>query len=110
MIFPSDPLHVPRHPSQLYEAFAEGVFLSLMLWTMNRREARLHGTRAGLLTGMFLLGYAVLRFLLEFTREPDAQLGLVLGPFSMGQLLSLLMLLVGAIVLWLSVHSRPVTE
>ena len=92
MIFPSDPLHVPRHPSQLYEALAEGVLLSLVLWTLDRRQARLHHSRAGLLTGTFLVGYALLRFLLEFTREPDAQLGLVVGPFSMGQLLSLLIL------------------
>src|SRR5689334_14398255 len=51
MIFPSDPLHVPRHPSQLYEAVAEGVLLALTLWLLDRRETRLHRTRAGLLTG-----------------------------------------------------------
>ena len=110
MIFPSDPLHVPRHPSQLYEALAEGVFLSIVLWILDRRLARRHHHRAGLLTGTFLVGYAVLRFLLEFTRQPDAQLGLVLGPFSMGQLLSALMLLAGAAVLWLSVRSTPATQ
>jgi phosphatidylglycerol:prolipoprotein diacylglycerol transferase len=100
MIFPSDPLHVPRHPSQLYEALAEGGLLPLVLWTLDGREARLHRHRAGLLTGTFLVGYAVLRFLVEFTRQPDAQLGFVLGPFSMGQLLSLAMLLAGMAVLW----------
>ena len=110
MIFPSDPLHVPRHPSQLYEAVAEGVLLALTLWLLDRRETRLHRTRAGLRTGTFLVGYAVLRFLLEFTREPDAQLGLVLGPLSMGQLLSLLMLLAGGVVLFLSVRSTPATD
>jgi phosphatidylglycerol:prolipoprotein diacylglycerol transferase len=109
MIFPTDPLHVPRHPSQLYEALAEGVVLPLLLWMLDRREARRHSARGGLITGTFLVGYAVLRFLLEFTREPDAQLGLVLGPLSMGQLLSLLMLLAGAVVLWLSVRSEPAT-
>ena len=106
MIFPTDPLHVPRHPSQLYEAFAEGVVLPLVLWMLDRRGARLHRGRAGLLTGTFLVGYAMLRFLLEFTRQPDAQLGLVFGPFSMGQLLSLLMLLAGMVVLWLSTRRQ----
>ena len=109
MIFPSDPLHVPRHPSQLYEAFAEGVVLSLVLCMLDRREVRLHHSRGGLLTGTFLVGYAVLRFLLEFTRQPDAQLGLVFGPFSMGQLLSLLMLIVGVAVLWSSVRRHQAT-
>jgi phosphatidylglycerol:prolipoprotein diacylglycerol transferase len=99
MIFPSDPLHVPRHPSQLYEAFAEGVLLSALLWWVDS-VARARGfERPGLITGLFLLGYAIIRFSLEFTRAPDAQLGLVLGPLSMGQLLSMIMLAVGAIVL-----------
>ena len=80
-----------------------------MLWTLDRREAGLHRTRAGLLTGTFLAGYAVLRFLLEFTRQPDAQLGFVLGPFSMGQLLSTAMLLAGLTVLWLSARRRDAT-
>jgi phosphatidylglycerol:prolipoprotein diacylglycerol transferase len=95
MVFPADPLHVPRHPSQLYEALAEGVVLSLVLWWLDRRAHANGWYRPGLLTAAFLVGYAVFRFLLEFTRQPDAQLGLVVGPFSMGQLLSLLMLLAG---------------
>ena len=99
MIFPSDPLHVPRHPSQLYEAFAEGVLLSALLWWVDS-VARARGyERRGLITGVFLVGYAIIRFSLEFTRAPDAQLGLVFGPLSMGQLLSLIMLAVGAILL-----------
>ena len=53
----------------------------------------------GLLTGGFLVGYAMLRFLLEFTRQPDPQLGFIVGKFSMGQLLSTIMLLVGIVVL-----------
>jgi phosphatidylglycerol:prolipoprotein diacylglycerol transferase len=55
--------------------------------------------RPGLLTGAFLLGYALVRFSLEFARQPDAQLGLVLGPFSMGQVLSALMAVTGVVVL-----------
>ena len=100
MIFPTDPLHVPRHPSQLYEAFAEGVLLFLVLWLVDRRARALGWYWDGLLTGTFLVGYALLRFLLEFTRQPDPQLGfIVFGKFSMGQLLSTIMLLVGIVVL-----------
>lgn len=98
MIFPRDPLHLPRHPSQLYEAIAEGVLLSLLIWMLDRYSRNLGLYRPGLLTAAFLSGYAILRFLLEFTREPDAQLGLIAGPLSMGQLLSLIMLLAGVIL------------
>jgi phosphatidylglycerol:prolipoprotein diacylglycerol transferase len=96
MIFPSDPLHVPRHPSQLYEAVAEGVLLSALLWWVDGLARSRGYDRPGLITGLFLVGYAIIRFALEFTRAPDAQLGLVIGALSMGQLLSLIMLLSGA--------------
>jgi phosphatidylglycerol:prolipoprotein diacylglycerol transferase len=103
MIFPADPLHVPRHPSQLYEAVAEGVVLFGLLWVLDRLSRKGGWSWDGLLTGAFLVGYALIRFGLEFTRQPDAQLGLVIfGRFSMGQLLSALMLLVGVLVLVLS--------
>ena len=99
MIFPGDPLHVPRHPSQLYEALAEGVLLSAMLWGADR-IARARGfERPGLITALFLLGYATVRFSLEFTREPDSQLRLVLGALSMGQLLSIIMFAAGLALL-----------
>jgi phosphatidylglycerol:prolipoprotein diacylglycerol transferase len=99
MIFPGDRLHLPRHPSQLYEAFSEGILLSAVLWWADR-FARAHGyDRPGLITGLFLVGYAVVRFSLEFTRQPDAQLGLVIGALSMGQLLSMIMFVAGAVLL-----------
>ncbi|MDP9206195.1 MAG: prolipoprotein diacylglyceryl transferase [Gemmatimonadota bacterium] len=92
MIFPADPRQLPRHPSQLYEAVAEGIILSIVLWSIDRWAYRHEWYEVGLVTGVFLIGYAIIRFSLESTREPDAQLGLVLGPLSMGQLLSLIML------------------
>jgi phosphatidylglycerol---prolipoprotein diacylglyceryl transferase len=99
MIFPTDPQHLPRHPSQLYEAFAEGVLLSAVLWGIDR-WAHSHGhSRTGLATGVFLVGYAIIRFSLEFTRQPDAQLGFVVGALSMGQLLSMIMFVAGAALL-----------
>jgi phosphatidylglycerol:prolipoprotein diacylglycerol transferase len=99
MVFPDDPAQVPRHPSELYEAVAEGLLLAAFLWWLDRRARRGQWYRAGLLSGAFLVGYGAIRFLLEFTRSPDRQLGLILGPFSMGQLLSLPMILIGAAIL-----------
>jgi phosphatidylglycerol:prolipoprotein diacylglycerol transferase len=99
MIFPTDPLHLPRHPSQLYEAIGEGIVLFLVLRTLERRALTGGWYRPGLLSGTFLIGYGLLRFLIEFTRQPDPQLGLVLGPFSIGQLLSSLMIVAGMAVL-----------
>ena len=99
MIFPTDPLGVPRHPSQLYEALGEGVLLGALLWLIDGM-ARRHGAyRPGLDTALFLIGYGVIRFLIEYTRQPDAQLGLVLGSLSMGQLLCALMIVAGALLL-----------
>jgi phosphatidylglycerol:prolipoprotein diacylglycerol transferase len=95
MIFPADPRHVPRHPSQLYEAVGEGLLLFLLLQALERRAVARGWYRPGLLAAIFLIGYGVVRFLLEFTRQPDTQLGLVLGPFSAGQLLSGAMIAIG---------------
>lgn len=106
MIFPADPLHLPRHPSQLYEAVAEGIVLFLVLRTLERWSVARGWYRPGLLAGAFLVGYGILRFALEFTRQPDAQLGLVLGPFSMGQLLSAAMIGVGGLLLAVVVPAR----
>ena len=88
MLFPGDP--TPRHPSQLYEAALEGLLLGVVLWSLiYRRRA------AGFVSGMFLAGYAAARFVGEFFREPDAHLGLLLWGLSMGQWLSLPMLVLG---------------
>jgi len=106
MIFPSDPQRVPRHPSQLYEAFAEGVLLSALLWWIDRVARRRGYDRPGLITGSFLVGYAIIRFSLEFTRAPDAQLGLVIGALSMGQLLSMIMFAAGVALLGLILLRR----
>jgi phosphatidylglycerol---prolipoprotein diacylglyceryl transferase len=99
MVFPTDPLQLPRHPSQLYEALGEGLLLSLVLWYIARRNTARQRHAQGLLSAVFLIGYGVVRFTIEFTREPDPQLGLVLGPFSMGQLLSFAMIVAGVVLL-----------
>ncbi|MGH7582592.1 MAG: prolipoprotein diacylglyceryl transferase [Gemmatimonadales bacterium] len=96
MIFPTDPLHLPRHPSQLYEAIGEGIILAVFLFWLERRSLRRGWYRPGVLSAAFLMGYGVIRFLIEFTRQPDPQLGFVLGPFSAGQLLCTAMIIAGA--------------
>ena len=93
-----------RHPSQLYEAVLEGLVIFVVLWWIYLRRHERLGT--GKLGAGFLLLYAAARFLIEFTRQPDAQfvnpshpLGTVLGPLSMGQLLSLLLAVFGVLLL-----------
>lgn len=84
--------HLPRHPSQLYEAALEGVLLFLIVWIYSSRPRP-----TGTVGALFLLGYGVFRFTVEFAREPDAQLGFVaLNWMSMGQILCLPMILFGA--------------
>jgi phosphatidylglycerol:prolipoprotein diacylglycerol transferase len=93
---------VPRHPSQLYEALMEGVVLFAVMFVLSRREGLRE--RFGLLTGIFLVGYAVARIIGEYFREPDAFLGFLAFGTTMGQILSVPMLLAG---LWLIARSRP---
>jgi phosphatidylglycerol:prolipoprotein diacylglycerol transferase len=91
---------VPRHPSQLYEASLEGLLLFLILWKLKDRNFR-----PGILVCVFLGGYGAFRFLVEFVREPDPQLGLLWGFLSMGQVLCLTMIL-GALILWFFLPKR----
>ncbi len=84
----------PRHPSQLYEAVLEGLVLfAVLAWLAHARRGF---ARRGLLAGVFLAGYAVLRTGVEFFREPDAHIGFLAGGVTMGQLLSIPMLFAGA--------------
>jgi phosphatidylglycerol:prolipoprotein diacylglycerol transferase len=102
MVFPTDPQHLPRHPSQLYECFLEGVVLFTILYVLQSR------TRArefpGRITGVFLMGYALVRIVAELFRQPDAQLGFLFWGVTMGQVLSVPLFLVG---LWLVLRARP---
>ncbi len=102
IVFPTDPTHLPRHPSQLYEAACEGILLGILLWLLQawlaRRARSGEGFGDGYLAAAFLVGYGLIRFALEFTRQPDAQLGLIAGPFSMGQILSALTIVAGLIM------------
>jgi phosphatidylglycerol:prolipoprotein diacylglycerol transferase len=89
MIFPAVD-NIPRHPSQLYEFALEGVLLFLVLWTYSSKPRE-----TGTVSALFLIGYGSFRFIAEFTRQPDANLGILSFGMSMGQWLSLPMILVG---------------
>ena len=97
MWFPqADPSPVYRHPSQLYQAALEGVALFVVLWVYSRKPRP-----TGAVSGAFLLGYGVFRFIAEFARQPDDFLGLLGFGLSMGQWLSLPMILAGiALMAW----------
>ena len=104
MIFPGGgPL--ARHPSQLYESLLEGLVLGVILWTLKSRVKR-----HGVIAAGFMLGYAFFRSTVEFFREPDAQLGFVLGPFTMGQLLSIGVLIPGILFLRYSLKRGPLIK
>ncbi|NDF12437.1 MAG: prolipoprotein diacylglyceryl transferase [Proteobacteria bacterium] len=91
MVFPGDPF--ARHPSQLYEAFLEGlVLLFIMLFSFRSEKIR---TKPGTLSGIFLVGYASFRAFVEFFREPDVQIGFIANAITMGQVLCIPMLLLG---------------
>jgi phosphatidylglycerol:prolipoprotein diacylglycerol transferase len=90
MVFPQAGDNLPRHPSQLYQFALEGVLLFILLWWYSRKPRT-----AGTVGAAFLVGYGVLRFIAEFAREPDAFLGLLALRLSMGQWLSLPMIVIG---------------
>jgi phosphatidylglycerol:prolipoprotein diacylglycerol transferase len=102
MVFPAGGAAC-RHPSQLYEAGLEGVFLFTMLWFIGRTPKT-----PGTVLWSFITGYGCCRMAVEFFREPDTHLGFVFGPFSMGQVLSLPMIFLGIFMLVLSY--RPSTS
>ena len=103
MIFPTDPQQLARHPSQLYQFALEGVALFLILWLYSRKP---RPTMA--VSGMFALFYGIFRFIVEFVRVPDAQLGyLAFGWVTMGQILCIPMILGGLLLIWWAYQRDP---
>lgn len=90
IIFPNGGGPYPRHPSQLYEAVLEGLVLMAIVWMVKKRT-----NKYGIIGAFFVGGYGFFRFIIEFFREPDSQLGYYFGLFTMGQLLCVLMMLGG---------------
>ena len=93
VVFPTVDM-MPRHPSQLYEAFFEGMVLYLVILYFYRRKLV-----PGNLTAIFLFLYGIFRFFIEFTREPDEHIGLLYFDLSLGQILSIIVLVLG-LQLW----------
>jgi len=105
MVFPkAGPL--PRHPSQLYEFFLEGVILFIILWFYSKK------TRPRMaVSALFLLCYGCFRFFVEFFRQPDPQLGFVaFGWMTMGQVLSIPMIILGVFLLWYAYYKKLPVE
>ncbi|MGD9739729.1 MAG: prolipoprotein diacylglyceryl transferase [Bauldia sp.] len=100
MVFPADPLQVPRHPSQLYEALTEGVLLFIVLSILIFRFKLLR--RPGFITGAFTAGYGAARTFSEFFREPDIQIGFLSGGLTMGMTLSIPLIVAGIIAMIVS--------
>jgi phosphatidylglycerol:prolipoprotein diacylglycerol transferase len=98
MIFPNAPDRLPRHPSQLYEMLLEGVVMFTVLWLVSLKPRPRY-----LVSGLFALLYGCFRFAVEFVRLPDPQLGyLAFGWLTMGQVLSLPLILVGLVLIFMS--------
>jgi len=105
MYFPQALSYQLRHPSQLYEAFFEGVVLFIILWSLRQK-----GIADGFLFSIYLIGYGCVRFFIEFFRQPDEHLGFLLWSLSMGQILCLLMMAVGVLLIRKQKKVSPSTE
>ena len=101
MYFPLDATGQLRHPSQLYEAFFEGIFLFAVLWGIRKKSLF-----NGFLLSLYLIGYGLVRFFIEFVRKPDFQLGFITGPFTMGQILCFAMISGGMSVFLIKKRSK----
>ncbi|MHB1198845.1 MAG: prolipoprotein diacylglyceryl transferase [Polaromonas sp.] len=100
MVFPQSGSMLPRHPSQIYQFLMEGLLLFVLLWLYARKPRKM-----GQVSGAFLVGYGVFRFIAEFFREPDDFLGVLALGMSMGQWLSLPMIAAG-VWLWVWATKR----
>jgi phosphatidylglycerol---prolipoprotein diacylglyceryl transferase len=100
MVFPQSGSNIPRHPSQIYQLLLEGVLLFVILWLYARKPRK-----EAQVAAVFLTGYGAMRFIAEYFREPDAHLGILALKMSMGQWLSIPMILAG-VLLWVWAETR----
>ncbi|MDG1733498.1 MAG: prolipoprotein diacylglyceryl transferase [Thalassotalea sp.] len=105
MVFPTDSLQLARHPSQLYEFFLEGVVLFCIVYFIGRKAKA-----PGLASGLILAGYGLFRTFVEFFREPDAHLGFIFSFVSMGQILSMPMIIIGCGLIFWSLKQGAVSD
>lgn len=105
MVFPGAGTQ-PRHPSQLYEFFLEGIVLFIILWLFSAKKRPRMAV-----SGVFALGYGLFRFTVEFARQPDAHLNFIAFDWlTMGQLLSTPMIILGIVLLWLAYNKNTVAQ
>lgn len=104
MYFPLDPTGQLRHPSQLYEAFFEGIFLFIILWRVRKKRVF-----NGFHFCLYIISYGIVRFCIEFVREPNDGLGLILHFFTMGQLLSIGMIVGGIFIILIKRNQKEAT-
>jgi len=105
MYFSLDTTHQLRHPSQLYEAFFEGIFLFLIFWSIRKRKYF-----NGFFLSLYLIGYGLARFFIEFFREPIYSAVFRLGPFNLAQIFCIGMMLVGIFIILIkkpAIQSKP---
>ena len=95
--------NLSRHPSQLYEAFFEGIILFILLLYFRNKNFL---AKPGLISGLFLIFYSVFRFCIEFFRVPDEQIGYLIFNLSMGQIISLVFIMIGTIVFYLKNENK----
>jgi phosphatidylglycerol:prolipoprotein diacylglycerol transferase len=95
MFFPTAPTKELRHASQLYEGFFEGIVLFAILWLIRKKSPF-----DGFMLASYLILYGTFRFFIEYVREPDVQLAGLPGPFTMGQLLCLAMIISGGLIIY----------
>ena len=95
--------NLSRHPSQLYEAFFEGIILFILLLYFRNKNFL---AKPGLISGLFLIFYSVFRFCIEFFRVPDEQIGYLIFNLSMGQIISLVFIMIGTIVFYIKNENK----
>ena len=95
--------NLSRHPSQLYEAILEGIVLFLILMHFRKKN---YLTKPGLISGLFLIFYSIFRFIIEFYRVPDEHIGYLAFNLSIGQIISLVFLIIGTIVFYLKNENK----
>ncbi len=104
MIFPAGG-PIPRHPTQLYESFAEGLLLFIIMWSLRKKPFK-----DGMMVGFFLLFYGIFRFIIEFFKEPDPQIGFLLTYFTMGQILCIAQVAAGVVLIFYLNRKAAVRE
>jgi phosphatidylglycerol:prolipoprotein diacylglycerol transferase len=97
--------NISRHPSQLYEAILEGIILFLILLYFRNKN---YLKKPGLISSLFLIYYSIFRFCVEFFRVPDEQIGYLIFELSMGQIISLIFILIGAILFYLKNENEQI--